>query len=154
VKRPDHPDFWLISQVLIDNDKASEMGGLDGIVDQVARYVDPASIDYAARVQVTLLLDHVGRRPLYTATEVTIMLQGLFQTAFVHGAAFQSLKQHERERDVHYTSVNEEGEVYDHHASVDAALAMLREFPNDTVVISLHKPYEPYEPQPNPEEDL
>ena len=32
-----------------------------------------------------------------------------------------------------YQNVNEEGEVYDQHDSLDAALAVQAEFPNDTV---------------------
>lgn len=45
--------------------------------------------------------------------------------------------------DVHFTSVNEEGDVYDHHPDIDSAVAMLRRFPNDMVVVTLGKPFTP-----------
>lgn len=42
-----------------------------------------------------------------------------------------------RRRPVVYLNVNEEGEVYGRHASLDAALAEQAEFPNDTVQVQV-----------------
>lgn len=36
-----------------------------------------------------------------------------------------------------FTNVNEEGEPYDSHDNLDAAMVVLRRFPNDTIVVSL-----------------
>lgn len=38
-----------------------------------------------------------------------------------------------------YTCVNEDGVVYDTFDNVEEALAMLHEFPNDSVVITLER---------------
>lgn len=39
--------------------------------------------------------------------------------------------------DVYLTSVNEDNVVYDSHRSLDSAIEMLREFPNDRVIVTV-----------------
>lgn len=41
------------------------------------------------------------------------------------------------DREPHYYNVNEEGLVYDEHDSIGAALTVLHEFPNDTIVVTV-----------------
>jgi hypothetical protein len=43
--RPEHPDFWLLSQVLIDNDAVADSG--ESFEDIMARYIDVESVAYA-----------------------------------------------------------------------------------------------------------
>jgi hypothetical protein len=44
--RPDHPDLWLLSQVLIDQDAQADSG--QGLLEIVGRYLDPESVLYMA----------------------------------------------------------------------------------------------------------
>lgn len=44
--RPDHPDFWLMSQALIDADKVADAG--QEIPDIIGQVVDPDSLRYVA----------------------------------------------------------------------------------------------------------
>ena len=44
--RPDHPDFWLISQAIIDQDAQADAGQDADVI--LSRMIDPASASYAA----------------------------------------------------------------------------------------------------------
>jgi hypothetical protein len=44
--RPDHPDFWLLSQAILDLDAQADAG--QKVNDLVGRFIDPESVIYAA----------------------------------------------------------------------------------------------------------
>jgi hypothetical protein len=58
--RPDHPDFWKLSDILIGNDTTAESGphGLDQVMDSVP--VDMATIIYMANQRVMRSDQEIG----------------------------------------------------------------------------------------------
>lgn len=84
-KRPEHDDFWRISQAVIDTDTQSEAG--QGVSDIAARYVDPESLRYAAQQRAQRLgMNRVIRRNDEAVVAATWM------DAFIAGIRFQHLK--------------------------------------------------------------
>jgi hypothetical protein len=81
--RPKNPDFWLISQALIDNDAAADSG--QPIGDMIGRYLDPESVIYAAMQRA------LRAAPLQPGTHPK--LAALWVDGFVAGMHVQSLKQ-------------------------------------------------------------
>ena len=86
--RPNHDDFWLISQTLIDNDTA-----MDQAVDKPAAFnevvtaiVDMDSVTYAAEQRV---LRAFGSS---LSTRQRLAATSLWMDAFVAGAGYQKLK--------------------------------------------------------------
>lgn len=80
-QRPDHPDFWELSAVLIDEDtgvKSSEQFG-----EFTARFVDPEVLVYVARQRV--LRTPLGQGPyMVQATGCSIWMDG-----FLAGVQFK-----------------------------------------------------------------
>ncbi len=82
--RPDHPDFWLISQALIDTDNASQAGGgTQGFTEITGRYVDPDSAVYAAEQRALRMGGNARLRAAFAA---------VWLDAFVCGIKFQHMK--------------------------------------------------------------
>lgn len=86
--RPDHPDFWLISQTLIDNDAS-----LDIAVDKPAAFrtivnavADIASLQYAAEQRALRAFGANSPSGLRTAAAA------LWMDGFVAGAGYHKLK--------------------------------------------------------------
>jgi len=69
--RPDHPDFWLLAQAVMENDAAADSG--TEITDIVRQYADPDSAIYMARQR----LGRTGMQGLPAALGVAIWLDGL-----------------------------------------------------------------------------
>ncbi len=88
--RPEHPDFWLISQGLIEQDAQAEGGQAFG------RYVDLASLTYVAE-QRALRLYQADRRLVYGAVEVQTRIAAAWMDAFIQGIRFEHLKQQQEE---------------------------------------------------------
>jgi hypothetical protein len=89
--RPDHPDFWLISQALIDTDAQADSG--QSIPDIAGRIVNTQSLVYAAtqRAMRGLVALH-GRMTVAEADDNKTTLAALWMDAFVAGTRYQHLK--------------------------------------------------------------
>lgn len=85
--RPDHPDFWLISQALIDQDAQADAG--QPFTDVVERIVDRDSLIYAAEQRG--LRFQAGRSKPSVAERVA--MQAAWVDAFLAGARYQALKE-------------------------------------------------------------
>lgn len=84
-RRPQHSDYWLISQALVDTDAQADMGEEGG--DIMGRIVDPESLTYAAEERAKLMVRHA---PLLHRQQTE--LAAMWVDAFVAGARFQHLK--------------------------------------------------------------
>jgi hypothetical protein len=96
-KRPDHPDFWLISEVLVAQDAQADQHA-QTFDDMVNRYVDLKSLQYASEQQAGMLMQHGPRKLVYGAGEVEVKITAAFLAAFVHGIRFQ-IRKAEAQRD-------------------------------------------------------
>lgn len=86
MQRPDHPDFWLISQALIDVDALSQASGdTEDSRTIMARYVDPDSGAYAATQRALAMVGPRDKELL--AKAATLWLDG-----FMAGIKYQHLK--------------------------------------------------------------
>lgn len=98
--RPKHPDFWRISETLLDHD--AELGPNAGPSteekdkiweERVARVVDPESVRYAAMNRVFLVK---GRRPASQEEARQWASQmAMWIDAFVAGARYQQRGGHQ-----------------------------------------------------------
>lgn len=86
--RPDHPDFWLVSQTLIDNDTAMDQATDKQVAFRatVNAVVDIDSLEYAAGQRVLRAFGPVSDGRMRAA------LMSLWMDAFVAGAGYQKLK--------------------------------------------------------------
>jgi hypothetical protein len=84
--RPDHPDFWLISQAVIDTDALSDGGEDTPTV--MERIVDPASLTYIAIQRSAMALREFGINDRVTQ----MLVAGAWGDAFLAGARFQHLR--------------------------------------------------------------
>lgn len=84
--RPDHPDFWRLSQVVIDHDKrADDNPNPETITEVLAENgIDFASLMYMARQRA---LRVTGRRDNATPTETMLIV--LYLDAFLTGVGYQ-----------------------------------------------------------------
>lgn len=73
--RPNHPDFWLISEALLDQDAQTDSG--QGTQEVLGRMVDPESAAYAATERAKHALRvHPELRP-YHAVLAGMWLDGM-----------------------------------------------------------------------------
>jgi hypothetical protein len=84
--RPAHPDFWLLSQAVIDNDAAADSG--QPMADIIGRYLDPESVIYVAMQRA---LRAAPRRPGEQTKLAATWIDG-----FTAGMHVQSLKQRQQ----------------------------------------------------------
>lgn len=85
--RPDHPDFWLISQGLIEQDAQAESDpAIQNIDDVTSRYVDLASVSYHALNRARFIMG-AGAPERTTVKGAAMWMDG-----FVQGIRFQHLK--------------------------------------------------------------
>lgn len=84
--RPEHPDFWLLSQTVIDNDALSDNGGsFDGIISEI---VDVESLLYMGDQRMLRSRAMLGRMDDNTKA----CLIAMFIDGFMIGAKYQKLK--------------------------------------------------------------
>jgi len=90
--RPDHPDFWRISEIIIDCDDAAEKEGLDAALDG---HVDKESLAYMANQRAYRALNIQTQQDLEDpATKHSIgIIAAIWMDAFVVGAKFESKKE-------------------------------------------------------------
>ena len=84
--RPDHPDYWLMSQAVIDTDKVADSGD-QPITDMVGRIVDTASLRYMAEQRAGRTVN-AGIAPRSS----WIALAAAWMDAFYAGTRYQHLK--------------------------------------------------------------
>ena len=83
--RPDHPDFWLLSEAVKGNDARADAGiDLRAIL---ATYADPASVTYMAEARI----QRFGAQ-LSLTSSTRLALQAAWLDAFTAGVRFQQLK--------------------------------------------------------------
>lgn len=83
MNRPDHPDFWLLSRLIIDQDNVAE--GATPPEDQFGRVVDPESITYMAHQRALRAAGMLGLPAVHTSALMAVWLD-----AFMLGAAYQA----------------------------------------------------------------
>jgi hypothetical protein len=83
--RPDHPDFWLLSQAIIAMDAQARSG--QGAEDIIGRYLDPDSVAYVAVQRAMRASD--GR---FGGRGSTPQLAGTWIDGLLAGMAVQGLK--------------------------------------------------------------
>jgi len=90
--RPDHPDFWQMSQIIIDCDDAAEYQGLDAAIDG---YVDKKSLLYMANQRAYRALNVETEKDLEdpTTKHSVGILAAIWMDAFVVGAKFEKSKE-------------------------------------------------------------
>jgi hypothetical protein len=81
--RPDHPDFWLLSQAVIGQDAQAEGG--QPVPDILGRIIDPASAVYMARQRALRLLG-------WTSPDPEMQLTAAWIDGLLAGMAFRHLK--------------------------------------------------------------
>ena len=84
--RPDHPDFWLLSQAVLDQDGQADVG--QPVDDILARRIDPDSAVYMA-MQRALRIDPASQ-PQLAAAWIDGLLIGM---AFQYLKAAQDIRQ-------------------------------------------------------------
>jgi hypothetical protein len=90
--RPNHPDFWLISQALIDTDAVVD-SGQEKPGDVVDRYVDRDTLMYVTHQRALKTVLNLNIDPASDKGRETIaLIMGTWFDAFVAGAKFQHLK--------------------------------------------------------------
>ena len=80
--RPDHPDFWVLSQVIIDQDSRSDNQTIP-FGDRIAQVVDPDSLVYMAKQRALRILGPNASRGQLAR------LASVWLDAFMAGAAYQ-----------------------------------------------------------------
>jgi hypothetical protein len=89
--RPNHPDFWLMSQAIVDTDAQSETG--QAAPDIMGRLVDVESLTYVAEQRALRAAPRLETGGLvFRNPQNMSILAGLWIDAFVAGARFQHLK--------------------------------------------------------------
>lgn len=83
--RPQHPDFWRLSEVCLQLDGAATEGGKE-IPEITADLIDMESLDYLTRNRVGLLVQALG---IPFSPEVIRALETVFFTSVLTGIAFE-----------------------------------------------------------------
>lgn len=79
--RPQHPDFWVLSEAIIENDEYADSGRRD---ERVAQFIDAASLDYMALQRAQMAAMITGADQVATA--------GGIIDGFVLGCAYMKKK--------------------------------------------------------------
>jgi len=83
--RPDHPDFWRLSESVLKQDgKFSE--GVDPFETVMAKIVDVESVIYMAEQRANFLIDRTG---VPHSTVLQGLLMSVYLDAFTTGVGFQ-----------------------------------------------------------------
>lgn len=84
-RRPTHPDFWVLSRIIIDQDNRAE-GHAVPFEELISQVVDAQSVIYMASQRA------MRARMLLTSGPIERRLTSLWLDAFMAGAAFQKAK--------------------------------------------------------------
>lgn len=83
--RPDHEDFWLLSQVVIDNDTVADNETMP-FEDRIGQVIDPESLTYMARQRALRVTGP------FATTRDQAKFAAIYMDAFMAGATFQAEK--------------------------------------------------------------
>ncbi len=83
--RPTHPDFWKLSDLVLQHDGKTEDRDFD-IAAHIAAIIDPESLAYLRRLRVQRALEVNTRSPRPNSPQV--MGESLWLDAFMLGVAF------------------------------------------------------------------
>jgi hypothetical protein len=92
LNRPDHPDFWRISSILLKLDgrmqEADESERDEVYENNVARWVDGDTLNYSAIQRAMRPLGVVTRNDLIKYQDKVVVLSAMWQEGFQVGAEF------------------------------------------------------------------
>lgn len=93
--RPEHPDFWRLSEVVLSNDAPMEEAGANvkdkeaAWEEQVRKYIDEHSLTYMAVQRAFRAFGITTRGQLIERAEEVARYAGVWMDAFCAGAAFE-----------------------------------------------------------------
>lgn len=134
-KRPNHPDYWALSEVLVSHDAEMDQGG--NMEDALARFIDVESLTYAAVNQAGMLVQRTGAKLVYSRRELETAVAASFVSSFVAGMRYQTKKVQEQPLTSEYLTLTHKPGVWDgtFHVLVQALLDdLLPEGPVDVKV--------------------
>jgi hypothetical protein len=85
--RPDHPDFWLIAQALLDQDAQADVGR--PVDEMLSLMIDSASASYAAFQRGMRAAREWRHLPRSLAREAVPVLGGVWLDGFLAGMTVQ-----------------------------------------------------------------
>lgn len=91
--RPDHPDYWQLSEVLVTHDAEMDTGG--NFDDAVGRYIDLPSLAYAANNQAQMGMQRIGAagKVVWDSRTVRMLMASTFISSFLAGMKYQIRKE-------------------------------------------------------------
>ncbi len=84
--RPEHDDFWLLSEVILDSDVEATT---ESLLEAVRDYVDLQSLTYMAQQRAIRALGISSMDELTDSREETVTLAAAWMDAFVVGVRFE-----------------------------------------------------------------
>ena len=84
--RPEHDDFWLLSEVILDSDTQATT---ESLLDAVRDYVDLQSLTYMAQQRAIRALGISDIDELTSSREEVVTLAAAWMDAFVLGVRFE-----------------------------------------------------------------
>jgi hypothetical protein len=86
--RPDHPDFWRLSDLVVQLTSQAEEKGrrLD---DLIAPVIDPKSLAYTAFQRATRAFKVTTRKQLWERQSEVLLLATLYHEAFILGSRYE-----------------------------------------------------------------
>lgn len=85
--RPNHPDFRLLVDVVLEHDGKTEDPNFD-MRSFLAEYIDPESLEHMATQRGMRFVANAGKNPAMNA-QVVAMLGAMFLSAFTIGCEYQ-----------------------------------------------------------------
>lgn len=86
MKRPDTPQFWMLSDILIEQDSIAETEGLAAAVENV---IDLETLAYVAQQRAFRSLNIYTEAQAFTRQEEVAQLAAIWMDAFVTGAKYE-----------------------------------------------------------------
>ena len=93
--RPDNPDFWRLSELVLQLDGQASEGG-NRIDEIVATVVDPRSLAYVAMHRAMRVLGISTRRELTIHMAEAARLATVYHEGFVIGCRFEAKKRNKK----------------------------------------------------------
>jgi len=87
--RPDHDDFWILSEIIIDSD---EVATQQSLMDAIDGYIDLDSLVYMAQQRALRALRVETEQELIEGKEAIAVLASVWMDAFVTGIRYEKKK--------------------------------------------------------------
>ena len=87
--RPDHPDFWRLSELVLQLDGQATEAGMQ-LDEMVAGVIDPASLGYMAVMRAMKLVGAETRGQLAAKQREVARFATLYHEAFILGVRFEA----------------------------------------------------------------